>query len=95
MFLDNDLQRMLSAIWEMFEIILSCPVTSASAERFFSVLKRLKTFLRSTMGQERLSGLALMQVHQELVSSLLTDGTSLDVLLNTFISQNTRRMMFF
>ena len=31
-----------------------------------SVLKNLKTFLRSTMGQERLSSLSLMHIHYRL-----------------------------
>ena len=39
------------------------PVSTASAERSFSVLKRLKTYLRNTMGAERLSSLALLNIH--------------------------------
>ena len=40
-------------------------VSTASAELSFSTLRRLKTYLRSTMGEERLTGLALMTVHRE------------------------------
>nr|CAI5858450.1 unnamed protein product [Callosobruchus analis] len=36
------------------------PVSVASCERSFSKLKLIKTYLRSTMGQERLSGLAIL-----------------------------------
>jgi len=39
------------------------PVTSCEAERSFSALRRIKTYLRSTMKQERLTGLALLNVH--------------------------------
>ena len=39
------------------------PVTSCEAERSFSTLHRIKTYLRSTMKQERLTGLALLNVH--------------------------------
>lgn len=38
-------------------------ITSCEAERSFSALQRTKTYLRSTMVEERLAGLALMNVH--------------------------------
>ena len=37
------------------------------AERSFSGLRRIKTFLRSSMGIERLAGLALMHLHNDLI----------------------------
>lgn len=51
-------------IQQMLSLYLTLPVTTCSCERSFSSLWRLKTWLRSTMGDERLSGLALMHVHQ-------------------------------
>ena len=39
------------------------PVTSYEAERCFSTLRRLKTYLSTTMSQERLNGLALLNVY--------------------------------
>ena len=42
---------------------LVLPVTSCEAERSFSILRRIKTYLCSTMKQERLTGLALLNVH--------------------------------
>jgi len=46
-------------------LFLTIPVTSASAERSFSKLKMIKGYLRSTMTQDRLSGLALLSIEQE------------------------------
>ena len=43
------------------------PVSSCEAERSFSGLRRIKTFLRSSMGIERLAGLALMHLHNDLI----------------------------
>nr|XP_042913026.1 uncharacterized protein LOC122273036 [Parasteatoda tepidariorum] len=40
--------------------------TTATPERSFSTLKRLKTYLRNKMGDKRLTGLALLSVHRDL-----------------------------
>ena len=42
------------------------PVSVASAERSFSSLRRLKTWMRSSMGEDRLTGLALLNVHKDI-----------------------------
>ena len=47
-------------------ILATLPVTSCECERSFSALRRLKNYNRSTMVEERLNGLALMHVHQEI-----------------------------
>ena len=52
--------------------ILTLPVGSVCCERSFSSLRRLKTWERSTMGQERLCGLALLHIHKDKVDS--TEG---------------------
>ena len=43
--------------------IMVLPVTTCEAEQSFSALRRIKTYLRSTMSQERLSRLALLNIH--------------------------------
>jgi len=43
-------------------ILLNLPVTVASEERSFSKLKLIKTYLRSTMANDRLSGLAIIAI---------------------------------
>ena len=63
------------------------PVTSAEGERSFSQLRFLKTFLRATMGEERLVGLALMQCHRQLVTQL-----DQDQLVRKFSRRQPRRM---
>ena len=42
-------------VFKLLKIALTIPVTTATAERTFSTLRRLKTFLRSTMSQPRLN----------------------------------------
>ena len=46
------------------------PVTVASAERSFSKLKIIKTYLRSTMSQDRLNELAILAIENEIAKSL-------------------------
>ena len=41
------------------------PVSTATAERSFSTMRRVKTYLRSTMTTERMSGLGLLNIYQE------------------------------
>jgi hypothetical protein len=46
------------------------PVTVASAERSFSKLKLLKNYLRSTMTQDRLNGLAILCIEKKLLDEI-------------------------
>jgi len=45
-------------------ILVTLPVTTATAERSSSTLQRLKTCLRNNTGEQRLTGLALMNIYQ-------------------------------
>ncbi|KAL4152689.1 hypothetical protein QTP88_000550 [Uroleucon formosanum] len=53
-------------------ILLTLPVSVATGERSFSKLKLIKTYLRSTMKNERLCGLTMISIEHE-VGQELTD----------------------
>jgi hypothetical protein len=72
-----------------YRILLTVPVTVASAERSFSKLKIIKNCLRSTMSQNRLNGLAMCSIEKEIL-----DNIDLDVVLNDFASRNAHRSIF-
>lgn len=55
-------------------LFLTIPVTVASAERSFSKLKLIKSYLRSTMGQIRLSGLATISIENDRACQLDLKG---------------------
>ena len=70
-------------LWIMF----TTSVTSATAERSFSVLRRLKTYVRSTMNNDRLSSIALMHIHRDF-------SVDLDKVMEKCVSAKTRRTDF-
>ena len=53
-----------------YMMCMTVPITAATAERSFSKLKLIKNFLRSSMSQERLSGLALLLIGNERAKNL-------------------------
>ena len=61
---------------------------SECRERTFSTLKRLKTWLRNQTGEERLTGLALMNIGGENRIKLTDDNEILD----SFVSKKLRRL---
>lgn len=61
---------LLSQVKRLTQLILVMPATNASSERSFSALRRVKSYLRSTMTQERLNHLMLIHVHKEKADSL-------------------------
>ena len=54
----------LAELCKVLTIFLTTPVGSVSCERSFSALRRLKLWTRSSMTEERLSGLAMMLIHR-------------------------------
>ncbi|XP_046858539.1 52 kDa repressor of the inhibitor of the protein kinase-like [Xenia sp. Carnegie-2017] len=51
----------------ILQILGTLPITSCECERSISALRILKDYKRSTMVEERLNGLALMKIHQEIL----------------------------
>jgi len=61
---ENDLFDMFPEFSNVVHILAVIPATSCSAERSFSALRRFKTYLRSTMGQKRVSNMALINIEK-------------------------------
>ncbi len=53
-------------IFTLLCIMGTLPVTSCECERSISTLKLIKTSLRSSMGQDRLNGLAMLYYHRDI-----------------------------
>ena len=67
-------------------ILMSIAVNTAHREKSFSALKRIKTYLRSTMNEERLNDFAVLSIERELSSSI-----SLEDVVSKFSSTDQNR----
>lgn len=71
-------------------LFLTIPVTVARTERSFSKLKLIKNYLRSTMTQQRLSGLAVIAIESEKASRTV----NMEELITSFAERKARREKF-
>ena len=81
---------LLSQVKHLMQLLLVMPATNASSERSFSALRRVKTYLRATMTQERLNHMMVLHVHKD-----STDSLDLKKAVNEFISCSEHRTGIF
>lgn len=80
----------LEELVKLLKIVLTIPVTTCTCERSFSALRRLKTYLRSTLISQRLNNISILHIHQDIADSL-----DLSPIINEWISrQNIRKSTF-
>lgn len=68
--LAKNMRPLFPNLENLVRLLIALPSSSATAERSFSGLRRLKTWLRSKMGQKRLNSVAVLHTHRERVSRL-------------------------
>ena len=79
-----------SEVWSLAQLILVMPATNAVSERSFSAMRRLKTYLRSTMSQSRLNHVMLLNINKDRVDKL-----DIDDIANQFVQGNEHRLRTF
>lgn len=87
--LKENLSTVFPNVFTATMIFITLPVTSASAERSFSKLKLIKNYLRSTISQDRLSSLALLNIER-----LQTSEIDVDNIINIVANKKARKMNF-
>ena len=85
----NNLKSTFPNIETLLKMYLCMMVTNCSGERSFSTLKRVKNHLRSTMSDQRLNMLSLMNIESQLLRTL-----DFDNLIFTFASKKARKQNF-
>ncbi|XP_068213662.1 zinc finger MYM-type protein 1-like [Palaemon carinicauda] len=65
-----EVRRMFPQVEALLRLLLVSPASSCTAERSFSALRRLKTWLRSSMSQQRLNHLMICHVHRDHLATL-------------------------
>ncbi|XP_060860667.1 uncharacterized protein LOC132938028 [Metopolophium dirhodum] len=87
--IENNLQEIYPNVYITVRIMLTIPVSTASAERSFSKLKIIKNYLRNTMTQERLSALAVLSIETKIANNL-----NYEDILKTFSEAKSRKVHF-
>lgn len=78
-------EQLFPNVFKILKVCATIPVTTASAERSFSTLKRIKTYLRNTMGENRLNGLTALSIHREI-------KVNIEEIIDRFESAKKRRI---
>ena len=63
-------QEVFFELFRLCKIAVEIPVSTASCERSFSTLKLVKTYLRSTITDERLSNLGVLSIESRRAKAL-------------------------
>jgi len=82
----NKLKDIFPYVDIALRMLLCTPVSNCSTQRSFSVLKRIKSYLRSSIGEERLSALAIMNIEADITTTI-----SYDNIIQEFAQDRARR----
>ncbi|KAG0729553.1 Zinc finger MYM-type protein 1 [Chionoecetes opilio] len=88
---DNMMQATFSVTVKLVKILITTPMTTAEAERCFSTLNRIKTFVRSTKVHDRLSALAVIAIENTMISEIKDFN---EIVINHFATSKNRRTDF-
>lgn len=86
----NCFADVLKSVIAIYQLLLVNPATSATGERSFSTARRVKTWLRANMKQQRFNNVALFHTHKP-----RTDKILLVDVANEFVQRNENRFRNF
>lgn len=87
--ISNNLEDALREVKKLLEIIVTVPMITTEAERTFSTLNRIKTFLRNSMCQDRLTALAVLSIESEFVKTIPSFN---EKVMDNFANKTNHRM---
>lgn len=83
------LQSTFPNVETVLKIFQTIPISNASGERSFSVLKRVKNYLRNSLSQAHLTQLSILTIENELTGSLDYDNI---IIITKFAKTKARKM---
>ena len=86
----SDSKESLPQIHKLLKLYLSMPLNSATAERTFSAMRRVKSWLRSTMSSNSLNNRMFSTIHKHRMDEV----SAFDV-AKEFVEVNEERMVHF
>ena len=89
--IESNLAETFSETVLLLKAIITVPMTSCEAERCFSTLKRVKTFLRNTVSEDRLNALAMLSIEKNLVRDSIDFNQNV---IDMFAQLKNRRAKF-
>ncbi|KAE9522185.1 hypothetical protein AGLY_017445 [Aphis glycines] len=89
--ISNNMNDLFKEVLKLLKLLVVIPMTSSEAERGFSTLIRIKTCLRSTMGEERLNALSILSIESEMIAEDIDFNKKV---IDNFSSTKNRRMDF-
>ena len=88
--LENPENKFLVNVCKICRILAVNPASSATAERTFSLARRVKTWMRSTMLPTRFNSVSILNFHKD-----RTDKLDLIKIANAFVQSDDNRMRIF
>ena len=86
----HEIDALISEVEKIASLLWLLPATNTESERIFSALKHVKTYLKSTMENNRLQALMLMHVHKNIL-----DNINLAYVANEFVDRRDSRKQTF
>ena len=90
---NEDFLQMIPELSKVLKIFAVIPAISSTAERSFSGLRQMKTYLRNKIGQERLNSIALLNIERIYANKVLEND--INKVIDIFARRKNRHQYFF
>jgi len=67
-------QKVFANLYKLMQVALTLPISSASYERSFSFMRRIKTWIRSSMNQDRFTDMSILQIERDISSIIESEN---------------------
>lgn len=88
--IDNNLSSCFSQLYKLCVLFLTISPTSVSAERSFSALRRIKTYLRSTLSDEKLYWISILAIEKQFLKQQKQQPFFYQKVIEQFKTKNRR-----